>query len=332
MCFHEDFYGSVALCDVSIVDFNARRLDEAARLVSLGYAQQRRHASAAVDVFAQPEFYRERLQSLAENGGAAALCDGRLAGFMLAMDLADFRGRKAKYAPEWAHAAIGPNRGGVYRALYERLAPRWRQEAVQTHLLTTWAHDEQTRSAWLLSEFAPLALDLIRSTDAPPTSAADVVVRRADLSDLDVFHQLNEDLAQYLAGPPIHLVGSNGHDRDWSAARLADDALATWLAFDGADAVGFITIGEGNPSAAFVTNTPLIAGVRGAFVQPECRNAGVGTALLVHALHWAQARGCSACAVSCEPQNPSGAPFWLKHFQPICLSLVRHVMQGAEAD
>jgi GNAT superfamily N-acetyltransferase len=55
------------------------------------------------------------------------------------------------------------------------------------------------------------------------------------------------------------------------------------------------------------------------------RNSGIGTALLKHSLDWARSAGYERCAVDFEPENISGARFWLRHFRPVCYSLVRHV-------
>jgi hypothetical protein len=57
--------------------------------------------------------------------------------------------------------------------------------------------------------------------------------------------------------------------------------------------------------------------------------------VLNHGLDWAQSTGYERCAVDFEPQNLAGARFWLKHFQPVCYSLIRHVderIAWAQAD
>ena len=47
--------------------------------------------------------------------------------------------------------------------------------------------------------------------------------------------------------------------------------------------------------------------------------------LLAKALEWARTKENERCAVDFEPQNIQAAQFWLKHFEPVCYSMIRHV-------
>jgi len=71
-----------------------------------------------------------------------------------------------------------------------------------------------------------------------------------------------------------------------------------------------------------------VAGVRRACTAPDFRGKGVGTALLNHCLAWARERGYTNCAVDFEPMNAEGSRFWLRHFRPVCYSVMRAVDEG----
>ena len=47
--------------------------------------------------------------------------------------------------------------------------------------------------------------------------------------------------------------------------------------------------------------------------------------MLSHSIQWAAAQGYVRCAVDFEPQNLTAMRFWLKYFDPVCYTLVRHV-------
>ncbi len=80
-----------------------------------------------------------------------------------------------------------------------------------------------------------------------------------------------------------------------------------------------------NPSAAYVIRDEKTVSISRAFTKEHTRNSGIGTALLKHSLDWARSVGYERCAVDFESENISGARFWLKHFQPVCYSLIRYV-------
>jgi hypothetical protein len=50
--------------------------------------------------------------------------------------------------------------------------------------------------------------------------------------------------------------------------------------------------------------------------------------LLAEATGWYRAKGYTRCSVDWESYNPSATKFWMKHFAPVCCSLIRHVESG----
>ncbi len=79
-----------------------------------------------------------------------------------------------------------------------------------------------------------------------------------------------------------------------------------------------------------VKRSPLIydektTSISGAFTREKARGGGIATALLNRSLEWAHAAGYERCAVDFEPMNPLATRFWLRHFEPVCYTLIRHV-------
>jgi GNAT superfamily N-acetyltransferase len=65
--------------------------------------------------------------------------------------------------------------------------------------------------------------------------------------------------------------------------------------------------------------------ITGAYTREGVRGTGIGTALLWHGFEWARSSGYRHCSVDFESANLSGSRFWLRHFEPVCHSLMRRV-------
>jgi GNAT superfamily N-acetyltransferase len=63
--------------------------------------------------------------------------------------------------------------------------------------------------------------------------------------------------------------------------------------------------------------------ITGAYVRPAYRGRKVGAALLDAASRDYASRGFTCCAVNFESFNPEAASFWMRYFEPVCLSVLR---------
>jgi GNAT superfamily N-acetyltransferase len=68
-----------------------------------------------------------------------------------------------------------------------------------------------------------------------------------------------------------------------------------------------------------------VMGIDFAFTDPGVRGTGIGRRLLGEILNWGRSKRKKACAVDFESANALGSAFWLKHFNPVCFSAIRHV-------
>ena len=65
--------------------------------------------------------------------------------------------------------------------------------------------------------------------------------------------------------------------------------------------------------------------IKSAYVRPELRGKGVGTALLQRALQWSQAQGYDRVFVEHETANLYGGNFWGKYFIPYVYASMRYI-------
>ncbi|HUT60868.1 MAG TPA: GNAT family N-acetyltransferase [Phycisphaerae bacterium] len=309
-----------------IVELNEKHLQDAAAMVTSAYRAEGRRVPSLPPRYEQVEEVLKPLAHLAGKArGVAAINRGRLAGFLLGMVIGEFRGKRAAYAPEYAHAVRGSRRVRLYQRMYAKLARRWLADGCCVHVITLPAHDRQGIDTWFRLGFGMTGGDAMRDLSAVEGSAPDAQIRRATAADVEAAMALNDALRQHMAAPPTFLLTSDEKDRDSHARWLADPAKALWLAYRGGEPVSCIGIGPANRSAAYVIRDPGTASILRAFTRPDVRGRGLGTALLGCAIDWARLAGYERCAVDYEPQNPPGASFWLRHFEPVCYSLMRYV-------
>lgn len=111
---------------LEIVELDESHLPDAARLFAEGYVRLRRTVpalpAAYLDGSAVMAPLRRMLAAGAEEPAlpaVAAFRRGRLTGFMAGLSIPGLRGHgTAARVPEWAHAAVGPDRAATFAALY----------------------------------------------------------------------------------------------------------------------------------------------------------------------------------------------------------------------
>jgi GNAT superfamily N-acetyltransferase len=312
--------------NIEITLLRDEHLKDAAALVASRYRAEREHEPSLPSRYEDARSALQPLRNLAGRApGVAAIRGGRLAGFLLGQALPMFKGKRSVYSPEWAHAAEAEECRRIYQAMYARLSSSWLANGCFTHLITLLAHDQEAIDAWFWMGFGLTAVDAVRDLSPVEKSTIRVDIRRAGLEDVDRVMALTNGLQQHLAAAPIFLVFVEQEGRPYHEGWLANSANALFLATRHDEAVAYMRLEPSNPSAAHVIRDEKTVRISGAFTEAGARNSGIGTALLAHSLGWALSVGYERCAVDFEPQNIPGARFWLRYFEPVCYSLIRHV-------
>ena len=145
------------------------------------------------------------------------------------------------------------------------------------------------------------------------TAAAVKAIRRAVADDVPALARLYAHSARTL-GPQVYSAEQVAAWQRFAqdAAVFADYVLGadTWLAEDGAGALGFCGVEAGGE-------------VRSLYVRAEATRGGLGSVLLAHALQRAQARGLTQFAAW-------ATPFSLPVFRRAGFALVRSVHEPFE--
>jgi GNAT superfamily N-acetyltransferase len=309
---------------LEMVSLRDEHLEDTAALVTARYRALREDVPSLPSRYEEVSSILPPLRDLAGQApGVVAMRDGQLAGFLLGMVLSQFRGKRSVYSPEWANAADAEDGRETYREMYARLSARWVADKCFTHVITLLAHDRQAIDTWHWLGFGLAAVDAIRDLTPVQGTIANIEIRRAGLEDIEQAMTLNHALQRHLAAAPIFLVEERGGEfhEQW----LANSAHALWLAYRRGEVVACMGLEPSNPEACYIIRDEKTTSITSAFTKESERNQGIATALLNHSLAWARSVGYERCAVDFEPENISGTRFWLRHFQPVCYSLIRHV-------
>ncbi|MBN1659178.1 MAG: GNAT family N-acetyltransferase [Anaerolineae bacterium] len=315
---------------IDVIPFAEAHIPAAAALVAARYRDLHNLVPLLPPSYGDPGVMAGLLGRLVPRvPGAAAIRDGRLAGFLAGYLIPHFHARPGVFCPEWANAVEPDDGRRLYEALYTWLAPRWLAGGYIQHALTLFAHDRPAIEAWHWLGFGLAAADGVRSLHPVPVDAPGVTVRRAALDDVDAVAALLAGLRRHLASSPTFLIQDQEDVHTQSEAWLADPDITLWLAHRDSTPVGFLVSGPASDNASTIIVDPGTCSITGAYTLPEARGRDVGTALLDRALAWARDAGYTRCAVDFEPMNVLAARFWTRHFQITSLSLFRHVDERA---
>jgi GNAT superfamily N-acetyltransferase len=311
---------------LEIVKFEEKYLEDAAALVAQRYRALCQEAPLVPARYADVEVTYSLLHGLASSApGVAALRNGKLVGFLAAWMTPSWRGHATTYCPEWGNAADLDDARHIYQALYTKVAAFWVAQRYYVHTMSLFANDKKGIEGWQWLGFGYFVIDAVRSLVAAEGAAATVDIRRATVADLAVATALDDQLWDHLASSPIFMSDDGDDSEDELHAWLSDPAKALWLAYRNGEPVAFLRMEGGNEGACTIVRDPGTASITGAFTVESARGDGIATALLNRGLSWAAEEGYTRCSVDFEAMNVPAARFWLHHFQPVCVSLYRHV-------
>ncbi len=206
-----------------VTEFKEKHIEAAAALFVAAYGDERRHVDLLPARHEDPSAIVTRLARLTAKAPAVAAEDGgRLVGFLAAIPAEGSKViRRGVFSPEFAHAAVGPDRAGVYRAMYERPAA-WAADDRLVHALAILAHDDEAVRAWFWTGFGLQCVDAVRpltpvAGDGP--AATGFEVREARPEDIPALMPLSREHELYYQGSPIFFPKAEPEDDEafWAA-------------------------------------------------------------------------------------------------------------------
>ena len=309
---------------LTIVPLAPEHLESAMSMVAARYCAARKQIPFLPARFEDPRAILPRLEDqVGHVPGVAALREDQLVGFISTL-LVTNRGERLACVPDFGHAADRGDSYEIYRRMYATIADQWLANGCFWHAITVYPHEREALDAWVSVGFGLAVVDALQSLDALPPLAITLDIRRAQVGDIAQIVPLELALERHLASSPTYLPliveGGRRSLRDW----LADESHALWLAFQAGKAVAYLRL-EPSEGLVLPTASETTVAITGAYTREDVRGTGIGTALLRHGLEWARAAGYRHCSVDFESANLLGSRFWLRHFEPVCHSLMRRV-------
>jgi GNAT superfamily N-acetyltransferase len=197
------------------------------------------------------------------------------------------------------------------------------------HNILIPTEDKAALEVWYSLTFGQWVHVAARNLDPLPAFVplrSDLRVEQVSVDHLDQVMNLFFNLAEYDTSSPMfvpYLVNEEGW-RQHEKNIMAEPDVAYLLAFDGETLVGVLNVGKPREESAHAPENRAF--VWEAFVAPEARRQGVGTALLHRAIEWARDNGFDVLTLEYRSANLIGVPFWLSHgFRPFVTMLDRRI-------
>jgi GNAT superfamily N-acetyltransferase len=312
---------------MEILSFTQQYLPAAADLFVRNFSDLRKAVPALPATLEDEKLIAGKINGLLQGRpGIMALENRRLIGYLTWLVADHFRNtdRRGAYCPEWAHAAVAERQSAVYRALYREAARQWAAQGCQVHAITLLAHDQEALQTWFWSGFGMGTVDAVRPMQLlegfPQTQ---LMIRRAVIADTDALESLDREHCHYYTQSPVFMALPKSDNAEEFRMFLAAPKNSIWLALADNRLVGFLRLDGYENDGADALSSPEMVKISGAYVLPTYRGRGANSAMLSAALHYYADLGMTCCAVDFEAFNPDAAAFWLRHFQPVCLSLMR---------
>ncbi|HWM21462.1 MAG TPA: GNAT family N-acetyltransferase [Ilumatobacteraceae bacterium] len=143
------------------------------------------------------------------------------------------------------------------------------------------------------------------------SSSPAVDVRIATLDDLDAIAELSQIELTHRSAPPIYDATQPRTLAETRVLhqRLFDEGAIHFLARCEGDDVGLLTVEFSSPAPRLCPQGQPYIGPTA--THPSARNKGVGTALVLRALDWADSARHETVSVDFDSANPLSRPFWL---------------------
>jgi GNAT superfamily N-acetyltransferase len=294
--------------------FASEHLADAAVLLAARHTAQRKIEPLLSAAFEEPEHALAELRATWESdgaSGAAALLEGRLAGFMIGAPRPGGTWGRNVWVEAAGHAAEDAE---IVRDLYGYAAAAWAADGATSHYALVPATDPALLDAWFRLGFGQQQGLGIREVPTEPAEPGSVRVRPATPADVEALVRLDL-LGEYQTTSPTFAPFTPADPDEVRAELLeevADPDAAILVAELDGRAVGCATAAPVEYSGLHTgVARPEHACILGyAATLPEVRGAGSGVALTEGVFAWARERGYSIVVVDWRVPNLLSSRFW----------------------
>jgi predicted N-acetyltransferase YhbS len=303
-----------------IVPFTDEHLEGAAALLAERHARHRTEEPLLPKIvdFREPV---EREWRTDGAGGAAALADGEVVGYLIGQRREDAVGPHV-----WSHVAGHAVRTPeVTRDLYRVASARWVEEGLTRHFVFAPALPDLIEP-WFRLSFGASAALAMRETGAQPIADDGVVVRPSSPDDLETAAALDRVLGEHLLAPPsfgsIPVPAFREYVDEWRAT-WEEEQYTHFVAERDGRIVGHALLYRRPADLRVPADSIDLAN---ASTEPGIRGSGIGLALTAHVLAWAHDHGYPTMVTDWRMTNLEASRFWPRRgFRETFLRLYRSI-------
>lgn len=317
--------------DIVFEKFTEKYIDEAVRLAKAEWEAECTHCPDL------PRFeFEERLKQILwwlsnQNfGGKAALCDGKLVGYLLFAGPWEgmFGNVKGVFSPLGGSAFSYEyeNRDKLASMLFAAVAQELVAEGIFSCALSRYAHDEVVAKSFVLNGFGIRCMDAVRSVEALEKQNIQNAFDGVQFEELskeqfcEVEH-LQRGLHCHLLSAPVFFPLPDCGFEAWFAEWIKRETMRIFAARAEGKVVGFISVDEEGEN--FITEYEGMKNICGAYFDEAYRGHGIAQCLLKFICDTLKAEGVTHVGVDCETMNPTALRFWEKFFIPYTYSFAR---------
>lgn len=261
----------------------------------------------------------------------AAKADNHIVGFM-AWQYFEFHNERTAFLPVTGHASSLKDECRIYEEMYDRAADMWVSDNRFNHMWMIYFDDHILKNRLYDLGFGAYVIDACQSTCVSrPEIKSDYQIAFASEADADILTAFANDSNEYYSRSPIFLKRCK-YTRDEIVELIHKECVL--IAWDDEKMIGVMSFAVNQNFHLEHLTTPDSACIKyiGAYVHPEYRNKGVGTALLREVFAFCNEKGKPYLHVSFESANSNAIRFWPKHFKPAIRSVRRTVNKDGNTE
>ena len=257
--------------------------------------------------------------------GKAAICDGRLIGYLLFAGPWDgfFGDVKGVFSPLGGSVFSYDykNRGRLASMLFASVAEEFVKQDVFSCALSRYAHDEETAKSFVLNGFGIRCSDAVREISSLTLSHSSDNFHFVELpsNEFERVRKLRSGLVKHLARAPVFCPTDMERYEQW----FQKEGMRVFVAESDGEIIGFISVDD--DAENFITEHDKMKNICGAYFDENYRGSGIAQNLLSFIAETFKAEGVTHLGVDCETLNPTALNFWGKYFEPYTYSFARRI-------
>lgn len=228
-----------------------------------------------------------------------------------------------------SHAARAGAEYDAYREMFMALADHFVSLGFFDFAVNVSASDSVLLETFSTLGFGRTMACAIRDVAPVARTAAAIEVHQGSAEDIDVIHELSDELTLHHARSPIFnpfIHEADPASIEFQKGLLSDaGANAHWVAYEDGKAIGMNTFMRPFFLAPMTVPDKAVYLFQGIVTQ-DARAGGVGSAILAKGVDWAREQGYEHVALHFATANVPGAKFWQSsNFTPIDFGMRRHI-------